>query len=352
MSDTTLFDIKEKLDILVKASFGVPSTSDKKEWSDEFVERFNKGVKGSDILLEEIPENPDFTDITKIRQASDLGLQIEDFVGYSIDNSSIANCSIVDDNTGVVRRIQGLKLDRCDGIGTNNYSIDREEDIIRTFISHRADGLILTGHTHTAYSEELIKSFAIPTVEIWNLRKGRDFVCVGMSNYRAAYEMTEYLIKKGYKRIGYIGGLLANNDRSEDRLNGYRDALKNYGVEFDTSIIRESEFSLVNGAEAMRSLLTLTHRPDCVFASSDIIAFGALIECQNKGISIPDDIALAGFDDAVIGSMTKPGLTTVRVPRRQIGLKAGNVIMKLLQKDPDISSVNDLGFDLAIRDTA
>ena len=243
---------------------------------------------------------------------------------------------------------QGIQL----LIGTNNYSIDREEDIIRTFISHRADGLILTGHTHTAYSEELIKSFAIPTVEIWNLRKGRDFLCVGMSNYRAAYEMTEYLIKKGYKRIGYIGGLLANNDRSEDRLNGYRDALKHYGVEFDSSIIRESEFSLLNGAEAMRSLLTLTHRPDCVFASSDIIAFGALIECQNKGISIPDDIALAGFDDAVIGSMTKPGLTTVRVPRRQIGLKAGSVIMKLLQKDPDISSVNDLGFDLAIRDTA
>ena len=237
-------------------------------------------------------------------------------------------------------------------IGTNNYSIDREEDIIKTFISHRADGLILTGHTHTAYAEELIKSFAIPTLEIWNLRKRRDFVCVGMSNYRAAYEMTEYLIKKEYKRIGYIGGLLANNDRSEDRLNGYRDALKNYGVEFDSSIIRESDFSLLNGAEAMRSLLTLTHRPDCVFASSDIIAFGALIECQNKGISIPSDIALAGFDDAVIGSMTKPGLTTVRVPRRQIGLKAGNVIMKLLQKDPDISSVNDLGFDLAIRDTA
>ena len=237
-------------------------------------------------------------------------------------------------------------------IGTNNYSIDREEDIIKTFISHRADGLILTGHTHTAYAEELIKSFAIPTLEIWNLRKRQDFICVGMSNYRAAYEMTEYLIKKEYKRIGYIGGLLANNDRSEDRLNGYRDALKNYGVEFDSSIIRESDFSLLNGAEAMRSLLTLTHRPDCVFASSDIIAFGALIECQNKGISIPSDIALAGFDDAVIGSMTKPGLTTVRVPRRQIGLKAGNVIMKLLQKDPDISSVNDLGFDLAIRDTA
>jgi hypothetical protein len=122
MSDTTLFDIKEKLDILVKASFGVPSTSDKKEWSDEFVERFNKGVKGSDILLEEIPENPDFTDITKIRQASDLGLQNSDFVGYSINNSSIANCSIVDDTTRRVRRIQGLKLDRCDGIGSNNYS--------------------------------------------------------------------------------------------------------------------------------------------------------------------------------------------------------------------------------------
>ncbi len=237
-------------------------------------------------------------------------------------------------------------------IGTNNYSMEREDQIIKTFISHRADALVLTGHTHTDYAEELIRNFEIPVVEIWNLRQGRDFACVGMSNYNAAYEMTEYLINKGYKRIGYIGGLLANNDRSEDRLRGYKQALRDNDVEFDFSIIREAEFELPSGAEAMRSLLTLSDRPDCVFASSDIIAFGALIECQNKGVSIPDDIALAGFDDAVIGSMTKPGLTTVRIPRRQIGLKAGNIVLKMLQGDKDISLVNDLGFDLAIRDSA
>lgn len=237
-------------------------------------------------------------------------------------------------------------------IGSNEYCLQREEDIIRTFISHRADALILTGHTHTKAAEELIAQYQIPTVEIWNISDKSNHICVGMSNYQASFEMTSFLISRGYKNIGYIGGILENNDRSQDRLRGYKAAIQKHGWPFDPSITREAKYEFASGAAAMKSLLTKGHGLDCVFASSDIIAFGALMECQRNDIKIPDDVALAGFDNTSIGAIHKPALTTISVPRQRIGLKAAEIAIRLINGENDINRINDVGFDLKVRDTA
>ena len=121
MSDTINFDDKEKIDILLKSFFGVPSTSDQKDWSAEFVEKYNKGVNGSDLFLDEIPDQPDFDISGTIRTAAELGLQTTDFVNYSHTAAKSA-CSIVDDSTGTIRRFKTLILERCAGIGTDNFS--------------------------------------------------------------------------------------------------------------------------------------------------------------------------------------------------------------------------------------
>ena len=237
-------------------------------------------------------------------------------------------------------------------VGSNEYCLQREEDIIRTFISHRADALILTGHTHTQAAEELIAQYMIPTVEIWNISDKSNHICVGMSNYQAAFEMTSFLISRGYKNIGYIGGILANNDRSQDRMRGYREAIERCGWSVDPSMMRESAYEFASGAAAMQSLLTKSHNLDCVFASSDILAFGALMECQRNDLKIPQDIALAGFDNTSIGEIHKPALTTISVPWQRIGLKAAEIALRLIRGETGISKINDLGFDLKIRDTA
>ena len=236
-------------------------------------------------------------------------------------------------------------------IGSNEYCLQREEDIIRTFISHRADALILTGHTHTKVAEELIGQYRIPTVEIWNISEQSKHICVGMSNYQAAFEMTSFLISSGYKKIGYIGGILKNNDRSQDRMRGYREALEKHGRPFDPDLARESTYEFSSGAAAMQSLLSKSHGIDCVFASSDIIAFGALMECHRNDIKIPQNIALAGFDNTAIGAIYKPALTTISVPRQRIGLKAAEITLQLINGEDDIQKLNDLGFDLKVRDT-
>lgn len=236
-------------------------------------------------------------------------------------------------------------------VGSNEYCLKREQDIIHTFISHRADALILTGNIHSEVAEELIEQYRIPTVEIWNISERSKHISVGMSNYQAAFEMTSFLIIQGYEKIGYIGGPLENNDRSQDRMQGYRDALEKHGRFFDPALTRESSLEFASGGSAMRSLLSKCKGIDCVFASSDIIAFGALMECHRNEIKVPQDIALAGFDNTAIGAIFSPALTTISVPRQRIGLKAAEITLKLIRGETDIKRRNDLGFDLKIRET-
>ena len=101
----------------------------------------------------------------------------------------------------------------------------------------------------------------------------------------------------------------------------------------------------------MQSLLTRSKGIFCVFASSDIITFEALMECHRNDIKIPQDIALAGFDNTTNGALYKPGLTTISIPRQRIGLKAADITLQLIKGENDIQKVNDLGFDLNIRET-
>ena len=119
-SDTTLFDIKEKVDILLKAAFGFPSTSDKKPWYLETNVKFNNYLFGEEVFLKEITNTPVFDSSgVKTLQQSGYGLTTGDFANFSDDTSNPDECSIVDDTTGTIRRFRNLILDPCPGLGNN-----------------------------------------------------------------------------------------------------------------------------------------------------------------------------------------------------------------------------------------
>jgi LacI family gluconate utilization system Gnt-I transcriptional repressor len=107
-------------------------------------------------------------------------------------------------------------------VGYSDNSPDQEESLVRTFLSRRADAIVLTGHVHSEQTNTLLKRADIPIVEMWSLNDEPLGACVGISNFGAAFSMTEYLLEKGYRNIGFIGGLLENNDRTQSRLDGYR----------------------------------------------------------------------------------------------------------------------------------
>ena len=237
-------------------------------------------------------------------------------------------------------------------VGYSDNSPDLEESLVRTFLSRRADAIVLTGHVHNPQTQALLKRADVPIVEMWSLNDDPLGACVGISNFDAAYSMTRYLLSKGYRNIGFIGGLLENNDRTQSRLDGYRAALRESNVQADPDLIKEVPFEYEHGSFAMRELLSNQQLPDAVFAASDILALGAMLECNRQNLRVPEDVAVAGFDDERLASLIKPSLTTIGVPRRAIGEKVASVVLAALQGENVNRCVFDMGFSLVERDSA
>ena len=119
MSDTKFFDVAEKVDILIKQSFGFPSTSENKQWYEETAVKFNNYLNGEELLLDIIPQNPDFDVSGIVKTASEIGLNINDFADYSDNTNNKSLCSIVEDSTGTVIRFKKIILEECPQLGSN-----------------------------------------------------------------------------------------------------------------------------------------------------------------------------------------------------------------------------------------
>lgn len=237
-------------------------------------------------------------------------------------------------------------------VGYSDNSPELEESLVRTFLSRRADAIVLTGHVHSSDTNALLKSADVPIVEMWSLSDNPLGSCVGISNFDAAYSMTDYLYRKGYRNIGFIGGLLKNNDRTQSRLEGYRAALAANNLTTEEDLIRDVPFEFEDGSQAMRDLLAVGKPLDAVFAASDILALGALLECNRQELNVPQDIAVAGFDDERLASLIKPALTTIGVPRRAIGEKVAGIVLAALRGEAGPEKIFDMGFSLVERDSA
>ncbi len=237
-------------------------------------------------------------------------------------------------------------------IGASGFSSAEEETLVRAFLSRRVDAMYLTGIIHTDATVRMLKSARIPVVEGGNLTDRPIDMVVGYSNVDAAREVTAYLIRAGYATIGYIGAFPQDNDRARDRRRGYELAFARAKRKVDRALCVETTLDIDAGAHAMARLLA--QRPDvrAVFCSADAIAVGALYECQRHGLRIPDDIAIAGFDDTPIAAQVVPALTTLRVPRYAIGSRAGEMIRARLAGEPVKRRVVDAGYQLVPRDSA
>jgi LacI family transcriptional regulator len=178
------------------------------------------------------------------------------------------------------------------------------------------DGLILTASTKIDPYVPVLKKYNMPFVMVGNAPEGSNASFVDVDNVAGAYMATSHLIRTGYKRIGFIAPEL-NTAVGQDRQMGYLKALNERHISVDPNLTAEADFTFIGGANAMRQLLP--YQPDAVFAGSDSMALGALQAIQEAGLSVPQDIALVGFDDFPIASTSNPPLTTVRQHVEQVG---------------------------------
>lgn len=234
-------------------------------------------------------------------------------------------------------------------LGQTNYRIEEENALVRAFLGRRVDGLVLTGVNHARGVRSSILRAGIPVVETWDLSKRPIHLLVGFSNHDAGLAAGRYLLGKGHAQLGYIGG---TDDRSLARLQGFREAAREAGAAGVASTLVAVPAEPADGGEALARLLSAASPPRAVFCSNDMIAAGALFECARRRIVVPRDLAIMGFADLPIAASIEPRLTSMQVRAREMGLRAGQMLMARLNGEAAPGRIVDLGFAVVERDSA
>jgi DNA-binding LacI/PurR family transcriptional regulator len=239
-----------------------------------------------------------------------------------------------------------------------------KEDIaaFESFVDHNVDGIIVATRSNKEGDERLqeIADSGVPLVVV-----GRDFHheavdAISADNFSGGFEATQHLIDLGHKRIGFIGASFENR-RSLKRLQGYIAALTEHNVPIDERLItgrKESGSDVPGysteaiGYEGMKRLLSLPKPPTAVFARNDFTAVGAMTAAKESGLSLPQDIAIVGFDDTPLAIHTMPRLTTVRQPMRLQGQLAAEMLLRTITGEGE-TKVEErvLGCELIIRES-
>lgn len=236
-------------------------------------------------------------------------------------------------------------------IAESGHSLAEEEKLVTAFLGQRVSGIVLHNTTHTDRLRNMLLKSDVPVVETGDLTRDPIDLMVSYSNYEAAKAMTEYLFRRGYRRIAFMSLETADNDRMRERRRGFIDALEALGVTPEKALITETESGLTGGRDGLMRLLELDHRPDAVFCSGDVLAIGAALECQRRGLKMPADIAIASFDDLDILDHLVPTVTSLSLPRSEIGASSATILLQqILQQEPE-TKVIDLGFDIIQRES-
>lgn len=212
------------------------------------------------------------------------------------------------------------------------------------------DGLLLVVPLLSATFLEALGTLNYAYVLIDEVDHSGNSFSVDSTNWQGAYDATTYLIQLGHRQIGFITGMLELNSAKE-RLNGHLAALRDNDVTVRQDLIVEGDFVQASGFEQSLRLLDLEPRPTAIFASNDMMALGALDAIRERGLQIPHDISVIGFDDIPQASTTHPKLSTVRQPLEQMGRVGVQLLLEQLEASERQPRRVTLTTQLVVRDS-
>lgn len=239
-------------------------------------------------------------------------------------------------------------------IAYTEYDMQEEERQLRNLLARRPEAIVLTGATHNRDATKLLLAADIPIFEIADLPSRPIEHVIGFSNYQAGRTAARYLIGRGFTRIGAVGGSYEGkvvDHRGEERMRGFEEELRHHGLSTE-AVIRHgtAPLSYDHGAEALDALLSRSPDTEAVFAVSDLSAVGVVMECQRRGLAVPERMSVMGFGDFEIGKVLAPPLTTVHVDFPALGRKTGDLLVELLTGKHDAGAHRvDVGLEVIER---
>lgn len=218
--------------------------------------------------------------------------------------------------------------------------------------SHDTDGVILVTSELTGLQLGQLRDADIPLVVVDPVNPPpADLPSVGATNWAGGLAATEHLLGLGHRRIGAVAGP-GDYLCSRARIDGYRSALERAGVRFDPALVRHGDFQHEGGFVRGGELLSLRQRPTAIFAGSDQQAFGVYEAARQRGLRIPQDLSVVGFDDLPVARWVSPPLTTVRQPLTEMGRVAAQMLGDLVEGVPLGSSRVELSTELIVRESS
>jgi len=193
----------------------------------------------------------------------------------------------------------------------------------------KIDGVIICCFPRLEERVQEIKKF-LPILLLDNLAKDKSIPSITIDNFNSCYESTDYLWNLGHRKIGFVSGLLDSNVCVE-RLEGYVSAINSHGQEKDKKLIYRGDYSYESGSKAAEYFLSLDTPPSAIMFANDSMAIGAMKVIQERGLKIPEDISIIGFDDIDISSKIFPSLTTNSAPIEKMAKKSVDLITSAIE---------------------
>ncbi len=247
-------------------------------------------------------------------------------------------------------------------MGVTHYDASEEEQLLREQLLHRPAGLLVTGLDHNPVTRKLMDSSQVPCVHLMDLPASNNSnsnmtgigihaaapYCVGFRQTEAGAALTRHLLATGRKRVAFAAAQL--DPRVMQRLYGWRLALQEAGVYEPTlEFLNPAPSSLALGGMMFEQIMQQRPAVDAIFFCNDDLAQGALMAALRLGISVPSQVAIAGFNDLTGSDQMLPALTSVRTPRARIGEAAAQMLLTLMRGEAPEWPQLDLGFEIIQR---
>lgn len=216
-------------------------------------------------------------------------------------------------------------------VASSAYDPQLEAKLIRTMVARGADGMLLIGNDRDPEIYEFLKARNIPFVIAWAIAGNDSHSYVGFDNRTASRQLATSAINMGHKSFAYIAAKTIMNDRARERVAGAKEALSGAGFDPEIMPVIETDYSIDQGRAAFSQLVTSLTLPTLVICGNDVLGVGAIQEAQSRGINVPDDVSIIGFDDIELSRVINPALTTMHVPHRDMGIAAANTLLKLVE---------------------
>ena len=211
-----------------------------------------------------------------------------------------------------------------------NYDLEKEESYLMDLIEKRVDGIIIAPVSSRSNLMEERKRLPVPCVYLGNAPENTKYSYVITDSIRGGYLAGRTLIEKGYKTIGFIGGTDGGSSVDE-RFKGFQDAMDRYNIPINENYIRLENWRRETGYEIMEQMINSGDYPEAVAAGNDFLALGIIQKIKEKGLKVPDDIAVIGFDDIPHASWPEINLSTIRQPKILMGETAVDLLLEQIK---------------------